>query len=96
MYFSYYYMNIYIIMIAVKLSVRGTVVCTSPHEGRQIGKATFPIHIDQLFTLLFTNSKFFLDFQTARKTTGKIKIIYIIINKIYESNIIRINENIFI
>lgn len=58
---------------ALKLSVRGTIVCTSPHEGRQIGKATFPIHIDQLFTLLFTNSKFFLDFQTARKTTDLVQ-----------------------
>lgn len=59
-------------MISVKLGVRSSIVCTSPHEGRQISKATLPIHIDQLFTLLFTNSKFFLDFQTARKTTGEI------------------------
>ncbi|XP_043598366.1 protein Aster-B isoform X2 [Bombus pyrosoma] len=58
---------------ALKLGVRGSVVCTSPHEGRQISKATFPIHIDQLFTLLFTNSKFFLDFQTARKTTDLVQ-----------------------
>lgn len=28
-----------------------------------------PIHIDQLFTLLFTSSKFYLDFHAARKTT---------------------------
>ncbi|OAD57404.1 GRAM domain-containing protein 1B [Eufriesea mexicana] len=54
---------------ALKLGIRSNVVCTSPHEGRQVGKATFPVHIDHLFTLLFTNSKFFLDFQTARKTT---------------------------
>lgn len=58
-------------MIAVKPSVRSSIICTSEHEGRQISKATFSVHVDQLFTLLFTNSKFFLDFQTARKTTGK-------------------------
>lgn len=28
-----------------------------------------PIHIDQLFTLLFTSSKFYLDFHASRKTT---------------------------
>lgn len=27
------------------------------------------MHIDQLFTLLFTNSKFFLDFHASRRTT---------------------------
>lgn len=53
---------------AAKLSIRGSMKCTSPHEGRELYKAIFPIHIDQLFTLLFTNSKFFLDFHTARKT----------------------------
>ncbi|KOC61144.1 GRAM domain-containing protein 1B [Habropoda laboriosa] len=58
---------------AIKPSVRSSILCTSPHEGRQISKATFPVHIDQLFTLLFTNSKFFLDFQTARKTTDLVQ-----------------------
>nr|XP_031846242.1 protein Aster-B-like isoform X1 [Nomia melanderi] len=53
----------------LKPSIRGNIVCSSPHDGRQVGKATFPVHIDHLFTLLFTNSKFFLDFQAARKTT---------------------------
>ncbi|XP_070158399.1 protein Aster-B isoform X1 [Polyergus mexicanus] len=53
----------------LKMNIRSTMVCTSLHEGRQVNKATLPIHIDQLFTLLFTNSKFFLDFHTARKTT---------------------------
>ncbi|XP_015436745.1 PREDICTED: GRAM domain-containing protein 1B-like [Dufourea novaeangliae] len=57
----------------LKSSIRNSVVCTSTHDGRQIGKATFPIHIDHLFTLLFTNSKFFLDFQTARKTTDLVQ-----------------------
>lgn len=27
------------------------------------------MHVDQLFTLLFTNSKFFLDFHATRKTS---------------------------
>ncbi|XP_029045428.2 LOW QUALITY PROTEIN: protein Aster-B-like [Osmia bicornis bicornis] len=58
---------------ALKSSVRSNIVCTSLHEGRQISKAIFPIHIDQLFTLLFTNSKFFLDFQTARKSTDLVQ-----------------------
>ncbi|XP_076756914.1 protein Aster-B [Xylocopa sonorina] len=58
---------------ALKSSIRGSTVCTATHEGRQISKATFPVHIDQLFTLLFTNSKFFLDFQTARKTTDLVQ-----------------------
>ncbi|XP_076663530.1 protein Aster-B isoform X1 [Andrena cerasifolii] len=57
----------------LKPSIRCGIVCAAPHEGRQISKASFPIHIDQLFTLLFTNSKFFLDFQTARKTTDLIQ-----------------------
>ncbi|XP_076167712.1 protein Aster-B isoform X2 [Ptiloglossa arizonensis] len=57
----------------LKPSIRSSIICTSPHEGRQISKASFPIHIDHLFTLLFTNSKFFLDFQTARKTTDLVQ-----------------------
>ncbi|XP_035734685.1 protein Aster-B-like isoform X2 [Vespa mandarinia] len=56
-----------------KLSIRGGMKCTSPHEGRELYKTIFPIHIDQLFTLLFTNSKFFLDFHTARKTTDLVQ-----------------------
>ncbi|XP_053971245.1 protein Aster-B-like isoform X1 [Hylaeus anthracinus] len=59
--------------ISVKPSIRNSIICTSPHEGRQISKAVLPIHIDHLFTLLFTNSKFFLDFQTARKTTDLVQ-----------------------
>ncbi|KAJ8970115.1 hypothetical protein NQ317_000569 [Molorchus minor] len=43
--------------------------CTSSHEGRQLLNEVVPIHIDQLFTLLFTSSKFYLDFHAARKTT---------------------------
>lgn len=57
----------------LKMNIRSTMVCTSLHEGRQLNKSTLPIHIDQLFTLLFTNSKFILDFHTARKTTDLIQ-----------------------
>nr|CAD7398039.1 unnamed protein product [Timema cristinae] len=45
------------------------VVCSSQHEGRKIVRSIFPVHIDQLFTLLFTSSKFFLDFHTIRRTS---------------------------
>nr|CAD7410458.1 unnamed protein product [Timema poppensis] len=44
-------------------------VCSSQHEGRKIVRSVFPVHIDQLFTLLFTSSKFFLDFHTIRRTS---------------------------
>ncbi|KAG7197531.1 hypothetical protein KM043_017642 [Ampulex compressa] len=57
----------------LKIGMRATMVCSSSHEGRQLSKASLPIHIDQLFTLLFTNSKFFLDFHTARKTTDLVQ-----------------------
>ncbi|XP_057338129.1 protein Aster-B-like [Microplitis mediator] len=58
---------------ALRLGIRGGTVCTAPHDGRQITNIVLPIHIDQLFTLLFTSSKFFLDFHTARKTTDLIQ-----------------------
>lgn len=57
----------------LKLGIRGKTVCISLHEGRQMTNATLPIYIDQLFTLLFTNSKFFLDFHTSRKTTDLVQ-----------------------
>ena len=37
-------------------------------NARQIVSKNFVINIDELFTLLFTNSKFFYDFQAERKT----------------------------
>ncbi|XP_043276592.1 protein Aster-B [Venturia canescens] len=58
---------------AVRIGGRVPTTCTALHEGRQLTKITLPIHIDQLFTLLFTNSKFFLDFYTARKTTDVVQ-----------------------
>ncbi|XP_012272222.1 GRAM domain-containing protein 1B isoform X2 [Orussus abietinus] len=58
---------------ALKVGLRGVPTCTSVHKGRQLQKVTLPVHIDQLFTLLFTSSKFFLDFHTARKTTDLVQ-----------------------
>lgn len=37
-------------------------------DGRELTNEVFPINVDQLFTLLFTNSKFYLDFHSSRKT----------------------------
>lgn len=42
--------------------------CSSPHDGRQLVNVILPIHVDQLFTLLFTTSKFYLDFHAERRT----------------------------
>ena len=42
-------------------------------EGRELTSEVYPISVDQLFTLLFTNSKFFMDFHANRKTFGKRK-----------------------
>ncbi|CAG7729719.1 unnamed protein product [Allacma fusca] len=37
-------------------------------EGREVVNAVIPTDVDTLFTMLFTSSKFFLDFHTLRKT----------------------------
>uniref|UniRef100_A0A131YYL7 GRAM domain-containing protein 1B n=1 Tax=Rhipicephalus appendiculatus TaxID=34631 RepID=A0A131YYL7_RHIAP len=42
--------------------------CPSTHEGREILNLTLPMSVDQLFTLLFTGSRFFHDLLTSRKT----------------------------
>ncbi|KRT80928.1 hypothetical protein AMK59_6192, partial [Oryctes borbonicus] len=44
-------------------------ICTALHEGKQLINEVYPLHVDQLFTLLFTSSKFFLDFHASRKTS---------------------------
>ncbi|XP_022906025.1 protein Aster-B isoform X2 [Onthophagus taurus] len=44
-------------------------VCTALHEGKQLINEVYSMHVDQLFTLLFTSSKFFLDFHASRKTS---------------------------
>ncbi|XP_068617400.1 protein Aster-B-like [Battus philenor] len=43
--------------------------CTSTHEGKQFLSQHFPFNIDQLFTMMFTNSKFNLELLTAREST---------------------------
>lgn len=47
----------------------GNVECTASHEGRPLLDEVYAIHINQLFTLLFTSSKFYLDFHASRKTS---------------------------
>lgn len=39
------------------------------HEGRQLVHTILPITVDKLFNLLFSESKFLVDFHIARKTT---------------------------
>ena len=40
-------------------------------EGRDMITQAFPISVDDLFTQLFTNSKFYIDFHTLRKSFGE-------------------------
>lgn len=40
-------------------------------EGKEMVDETFPVDVDNAFTMLFTNSKFFMDFQKERKSTGE-------------------------
>ena len=47
-------------------------------EGRELANEVYPMSVDQLFTLLFTNSKFYMDFHANRKTFGKTIIARII------------------
>lgn len=42
--------------------------CPSQHEGRETLTLVLPLSVDQLFTLLFTGSRFFHDLLTSRKT----------------------------
>jgi len=45
-----------------------TVQCPVTHEGREVLNLVLPISVDELFTLLFANSSFYMDFlQTIRK-----------------------------
>lgn len=46
-----------------------TAECTSPHEGRQLVHTILPINVDVLFNLLFSKSKFYIDFHHTKKTT---------------------------
>ena len=59
---------------ASKLSPNETIVCPdicSHHVGREGINTVFSLPIDDVFTLIFTNSKFMLDLFEARKTYGR-------------------------
>jgi hypothetical protein len=43
------------------------------HEGRQLVHTIVPINIDTMFSLLFSKSKFFMDFHHGRKTTDLVQ-----------------------
>lgn len=46
-------------------------VCPVKHEGREIVNVVLPMSVDDLFTLLFANSTFYLDYLTnTLKSTG--------------------------
>ncbi|XP_028894584.2 protein Aster-B isoform X2 [Zeugodacus cucurbitae] len=45
-----------------------TAECTSAHEGRQLVHTILPINVDTLFNLLFSKSKFLMEFHAMRKT----------------------------
>ncbi|XP_032516951.1 protein Aster-B-like isoform X1 [Danaus plexippus] len=47
--------------------------CTSSHEGKLLLQQEFPINIDQLFTMIFTNSKFNLELLAARDTSDYVQ-----------------------
>ncbi|XP_077287554.1 protein Aster-B-like isoform X2 [Arctopsyche grandis] len=47
--------------------------CTDPHDGRKMMFQEINLHIDQLFTMLFTNSKFYVELLAARKTTDLVQ-----------------------
>ena len=60
---------------SVRLAPIENLVCPIPHtEGREVVNSVIPTDVDTLFTMLFTNSKFFLDLHTARKTFGTLQI----------------------
>lgn len=48
--------------------------CTSSHEGKLLLQQEFPINIDQLFTMIFTNSKFNLELLAARDTSDYVQV----------------------
>ncbi|XP_067623571.1 protein Aster-B isoform X3 [Eurosta solidaginis] len=51
-----------------KVPFIATAECSSTHEGRQLVHTILPINVDTLFSMLFSKSKFFLEFHAARKT----------------------------
>ncbi|XP_072932450.1 protein Aster-B-like isoform X3 [Epargyreus clarus] len=47
--------------------------CTSSHEGKLLLRQEFPFNIDQMFTMIFTNSRFNLELLAARSTTDYVQ-----------------------
>ncbi|XP_023936168.1 protein Aster-B [Bicyclus anynana] len=47
--------------------------CAAPHEGKLFLSQEYPFNIDQLFTMIFTNSKFNLELLAARGTTDYVQ-----------------------
>ncbi|KAI8421395.1 hypothetical protein MSG28_009475 [Choristoneura fumiferana] len=47
--------------------------CSNPHTGRLLLRHEFPFPIDQMFTMIFTNSKFNLELLAARATTDYVQ-----------------------
>lgn len=41
------------------------------HEGKEVLNDIFPMSVDQVFTLIFTGSKFYNDLLESRKTYGR-------------------------
>ncbi|CAG4928814.1 unnamed protein product [Colias eurytheme] len=47
--------------------------CTSPHTGKVLLKEVFPFNIDQLFTMIFTNSQLNLELLAVRGATDYVQ-----------------------
>uniref|UniRef100_A0A2A4J2K9 VASt domain-containing protein n=1 Tax=Heliothis virescens TaxID=7102 RepID=A0A2A4J2K9_HELVI len=47
--------------------------CTAAHDGKVLLRQEFPFNIDQMFTMIFTNSKFNLELLAARGTTDYVQ-----------------------
>lgn len=49
--------------------------CPAPHDdGKVVVDTVIPCDVNTLFTMLFTNSKFYLEFHTMRKTFGNKRV----------------------
>ncbi|XP_047990475.1 protein Aster-B-like isoform X3 [Leguminivora glycinivorella] len=51
----------------------GAEKCTNAHSGKVLLRQEFPFPIDQMFTMIFTNSKFNLELLAARGTTDYVQ-----------------------
>ncbi|XP_026745018.1 GRAM domain-containing protein 1B-like, partial [Trichoplusia ni] len=47
--------------------------CSAAHDGKVLLRQEFPFNIDQMFTMIFTNSKFNLELLAARGTTDYVQ-----------------------